>query len=533
MFSFAARRALSGLLLIVSLTFLTYVVFNTIPTNPACLVVECGPHTTTSDADIRAADHRLGIDRSVFVQYGSFVWKLVRHGSLGTSWTQGRSVRSEITSALPITASLVAGGMVLMLALALALGCFSATRARSVPDRGLLALSVVGLAVHPFVLAIGLRNFFSHSLGLPESRYCPLAAAYGCNGVSSWASHLVVPWIVFALLFLPLYMRMIRARLLETLNEPWIATARAKGASEPRVVLGHALRNAMGPVLPLIAIDAGTALTAAIYIETVFGLPGLGHLAVEAFSGQSGGYDLPLTAGLVTTVGAFVVALNLLADVAGAWLDPRLRLRRKGQMDIALIARRPRVRIGLAVAGTLVIAVGAYALGKSNTNTKVPVSTLKTYPLQFVDAFALPRDTGQGRIRTRVTKFEISAAGWRVYASMTNDSDHPLRITQPHLPPGYSIVYPQEGMSLVVEPSAADRSAGIGYEILAAKSFNPPLPALLQPHQRWAGSFAGDSSVPRNKAMYVAFGSFSRTDDPALQAARPESRLTSQTIEIK
>ena len=105
--AFFVRRLLSGLLLIGLLTFLTFVVFNEIPTNPACLVVACGPHTTTTDAQIRAADHRLGIDRSVFVQYGDFAWRLVRHGDFGTAWTSQSSVGTLIGQALPVTASLV------------------------------------------------------------------------------------------------------------------------------------------------------------------------------------------------------------------------------------------------------------------------------------------------------------------------------------------------------------------------------------------------------------------------------------------
>src|SRR5205085_8081452 len=172
--------------------------------------------------------------------------------------------------------------------------------------------------------------------------HSPLGPA--CGGPVEWAKHLFIPWCVFALFFLPLYMRMLRVRLLETFSEPWISTARAKGASERRVVLGHALRNAIGPVLPMIAIDAGTAITAAIYVETVFGLNGLGTLAVTAFSGQAGGYDLPLTAGIVTIVGVFVVLLNIGADVAGAWVDPRTRERAtRGLIPLpAAVAAHPR-----------------------------------------------------------------------------------------------------------------------------------------------------------------------------------------------
>ena len=109
-------------------------------------------------------------------------------------------------------------------------------------------------------------------------------------------------------------MRMIRVRLLETLSEPYIGTARAKGATEARVLRHHAMRNALGPLLPMLAVDAGTAITAAIYVETVFGLHGLGALSVGALSGSAGGYDLPLIVAIVAVVGTFVVLLN----VAGA-----------------------------------------------------------------------------------------------------------------------------------------------------------------------------------------------------------------------
>ncbi|MBA3843231.1 MAG: ABC transporter permease [Actinobacteria bacterium] len=532
MLAFATRRALSGLLLIASLTFLTFLVFNTIPTKPACLVVACGPHTSTSDAEIKAADHRLGIDRPVIVQYGKFVWHLVRHGDLGTSWTQPGEVRTQILTALPVTASLVAGGMILMFMLALGLGCFSALRPRSLPDRGLLALTVVGLAVHPFVLGIGLRKLFANHLGAPSSGYCSLRASYGCSGLASWTSHLAVPWLVFALLFLPLYMRLIRARLLEALHEPWIATARAKGASEPRVVLGHALRNAIGPVLPLIAIDAGTAITAAIYIETVFGLRGLGNLAVQAFSGQAGGYDLPLTVGLVTTVGVFVVALNLASDLAGAWLDPRLRMQHTLRQAISKrLVANPRARIALAATVVVLATTGAFLLGQlRGTNRDGARQAIKTLTPNLIDSFPLPGGASDDKIHTRVSKLEVSATGWRVYASITNASNEPLLIFQPNV--SFGIVYPHEGMSLVVSPTAADRAAGIRrYTVLAARSFDPAIPRMLLPHQTWSGSFGSSDAVPKHKAIYVGYGAFF----PGSPGGAPisGSYLTARTIVIR
>jgi peptide/nickel transport system permease protein len=531
MFTFAARRASSGAVLIASLTFLTFLVFNAIPTNPACLVVACGPHTTTTDEAIKAADHRLGIDRPVVVQYGKFVWRLLRHCDFGTSWTNERKVGPQIAAALPVTASLVAGGMILMLCLALALGCFSALRPRSLPDRGLLAVSVIGLAVHPFVLGIGLRDLFARHLGAPSADYCPIRSGrgFGCSGVSSWAAHLAVPWIVFALLFLPLYMRLIRARLLETLNEPWISTARAKGASEARVLLAHALRNAIGPVLPLIAIDAGTALTAAIYVETVFGLPGLGHLAVQAFSGEAGGYDLPLTAALVTTVGAFVVLLNVLADVAGAWVDPRIRLlaNPKGATAMAITAR-PRVRLALVGVGVAAVAFAAFQLGQRRTPApQAPAVQIRTVPANRVDSFDLSKGVGpHAWLRTHVTKLELRPNGWRVYTSITNDTNRAIMIFQPETKP-YPVLYPHQGMSLVIAPSPKQLAEGNNqYTIDSASIFTPAMPRVLPPHETWIGSFAGNDGVPRNRQIYIGFGTFTWN-------SQPHSGSTSQAIIIR
>jgi peptide/nickel transport system permease protein len=341
------RRLLGGIVLLFALTFVTYVVANEIPQHRECIVINCNA-LTTPDQKQRAL-HNAGLDRPVWEQYGDFIWGVIRHHSLGTSWT-GQKLDATITAALPPTVSLVVGGMVLTLLLAIPLGAITASRSRSIFDRGILTFSVAGLAVHPFVLAIGVQQFMVHALGAPGSSYCPLTAhavpkqiivpgepiithggqvIHGCGGPADWAVHMAGPWIVFALFFVPLYVRMVRTRFRETLVQRYVITARAKGATEQRVVIRHALPNAIGPILPMIATDAGTALTAAIYIETIFALPGLGHLAVTALSGEffQGQYDLPLIIAIVLSVGVFVVLLNAAADVATAWIDPRIRAR--------------------------------------------------------------------------------------------------------------------------------------------------------------------------------------------------------------
>ena len=543
MAAFLVRRVLSGLLLVGVLTFLTFFVFNEIPTNPACLVVACGPHTTTTDAQIRDADHQLGIDRSVFVQYGDFVWKLVRHGDLGTAWTKPFKVGTLIGQSLPVTASLVAGGMVLMMLLALPLGCIAALRPRSPVDRGLLAFSVIGLAIHPFVLGLVISDFFARHFQI-YSAYCPLTGKsppYNCSGPVDWAGHLAVPWLVFALLFLPLYMRMLRVRLLETFSEPWINTARAKGASETRVVLGHALRNAIGPVLPMLAVDAGTAITAAIYVETVFGLPGLGSLAVSAFSGKAGGYDLPLTAGIVTVIGAFVVLLNVAADVAGAWLDPRIRTKTaSGLIPLPrAVASRPHARLGLnvAVAAVLVallaVAVTHRSRGGGRFDIGTPVQTVRVnwrdvtrLESQVPDAGRLV--TKHGYLETHVTAIEFGRYGWRVRASIANKSPLALRFFSLTAPPGTTISYPNQPVSLVVQ---TDNGGGIKYlKPLAAKEFTPALPQLLKPHSTWTGTFAGSDPVAHGTLFEVGFGQFTYVGATSYQ--RSFSTITAKSAKV-
>jgi peptide/nickel transport system permease protein len=538
---FILRRVLSGVLLVLLLSFLTFFVFNEIPTNPACLVVACGPKTTTTDAMIRAADHQLGIDRSVFVQYGDWVWHVVRDGDFGNSWVSKTPVGSMLGNALPVTMSLVGGGIVLMLLLAIPLGSFAATRARTLPDRGILALSVVGLAIHPFVLGSLISQFFSVHLHV-YSTYCPLtgparppvvtsgsvfSTGPACGGPLAWAGHLAVPWLVFALLFLPLYMRMIRVRLLETYTEPYISTARAKGATEARVLGRHAMRNAFGPLLPMLAIDAGTAITAAIYVETVFGLQGLGSMSVRALSGGAGGYDLPLIVAIVTVVGAFVVLLNVAADVAGAWLDPRIRSRSaSGLIPLPRsVEQRPPVRLALnlAVVAALVALVAVVIASKPEQKNGTvalgaPIRTHKVNWQDYFRMFASVPQKGQpgtvglgGNIEVDTKSVEIGPTGWRVHARMFNSSPLRLRVV-PLSPAGTVVSYPIVPMSLVVQ---TDNGGGIKeLQPLSASQVDPPIPEVLEPQQRWEGTFAGSGTVKKGQLFYVGYGQFFYADSP-------------------
>lgn len=343
MTTYVVRRLLSGLLLVFAVTLVTFAVFRLIPQTPACIVLPCGPHTDTTDAQIRAANHRLGADRPVPVQYAQFVWRIARHGSFGASWS-GVSIDRILRASLPPTISVLVGGVVLLILLAIPLAVLSAVRAQTAIDRAVLFFALFGIALHPFVIGFGLRKAFAEHLHLvPGGRYCHLVPPHGvyvppppapngfvppppCGGPGVWAYHLILPWLTFAIFFLPLYVRMIRTRLVETLDEQHVVTARAKGASELRTILSHVLRPALLPLVTMIGMDLGAALTAVIYIETIFSFAGLGSLMLGTLANSSGTFDLPIIGAIFFVIAMTIVALNLVVDLVYAWLDPRIRL---------------------------------------------------------------------------------------------------------------------------------------------------------------------------------------------------------------
>jgi peptide/nickel transport system permease protein len=339
---YAVRRLLSGVLLLFAMTITSFALFRLIPLPTGCILVGCGPGTTTTDEQLAAAEHELGTDRPVPVQYAKFVWGIVRHGSFGSSWVHG-PIDASIRQAAPRTISVLFGGAVLLFLLAVPLGVLSAVRAQERIDRIILSVSVVGIALHPFLIGFFLTKFSDYTHVTPHGGYChPFSAPPApppsglpsdafpppCAGLGPWAHHMILPWLTFALFFLPLYTRMIRARVLEMLEAQHVTAARAKGASELRVLRSHVLRPALLPLATMIGMDLGGALMAAIYIETIYGLGGFGSLmlSVVAGNGVSLGYDLPLIAALFFVIAAVAILLNLVVDLLYGWLDPRVRL---------------------------------------------------------------------------------------------------------------------------------------------------------------------------------------------------------------
>ena len=320
MWRYLIRRLLWAVMLFLSVTVVTYVIFFIIPANPAALVA--GKSATLED--IQRAEHFLGTDRPIYIQYAKFLNRLVIHQSLGTSFATRQSVNTIVGRAAPVTASLVFGGAVLWMLLALPVGIMSALRPRSLLDRAAMVFVLIGISAHPVWLGLIFVYTFSYKLGLtPISGYCDMInPSTDCGGPVQWAYHMILPWTTFMILFAAQYVRMIRANVMETLNEDYVRTARAKGAPESRVLRSHVLRNALLVVVTMLGMDIGLALGGAIFTESVYGLPGLGQVVLESIYT----YDLPITQGVVVFGTLAIIVFNLFVDLIYAMIDPRIRL---------------------------------------------------------------------------------------------------------------------------------------------------------------------------------------------------------------
>jgi peptide/nickel transport system permease protein len=314
---YLARRALLGLLVLWIVTVAVFALFFVAPHDPARLIAG----RLATPQTIASVNARLGLDRPLLEQYGSFVWRLL-HGNLGYSYYNSAPVGALLWTRLPVTASLVLGAAVLWLALGVSVGVLAARHPRSLADRACTLLVLTGLSMPTFLLGLLLIYFLFFRLHLagigvfPAGGYVPVT-----QNPLQWALHLILPWITLALVTAASYSRLTRNSLLEVLTADYIRTARSKGLSERHVVYRHGLRSALTPVVSQLGVDVGTLLGGVIVTETVFGLPGLGQLALQSVTTQ----DLPVIIGTVVAASSFIVIANLLVDIGYALLDPRVR----------------------------------------------------------------------------------------------------------------------------------------------------------------------------------------------------------------
>jgi peptide/nickel transport system permease protein len=263
----------------------------------------------------------------LYEQYWDYLRQIIFHASLGQTYNR-QDMTHVVIQFLPVTGAVVIGGAILWLAFSIPLGILSALRPRSLLDRGVLAATLLALCVHPIVIALFCSYLFGFRLGLlPIQGYCqaftpPPGAA--CGGMGAWFSHLVLPCLALAVTFAALYTRMIRVNVLEELSGDYVRTARAKGATESRVLTRHVLRNVLLPLVTMLGMDVGLAIMGALYVEVVFGLPGLGNEAWTSIARE----DWPVLQAIVVFTGFLVIVVNLVVDLVYAAIDPRVRLTR-------------------------------------------------------------------------------------------------------------------------------------------------------------------------------------------------------------
>src|ERR671930_301989 len=320
MIRYIIRRLLWAVVLFVAVTVVTYIIFFIIPADPARAVAGRNP----TPAMIQNARHYLGIDQPIYVQYYRFLKRLVVDQNLGRSFQNRESVNSGVGKAAPVTASLVFGGVVVWMLIALPIGILSALRPRTILDRASMTFVLIGISAHPIWIGLIFAYFFGFRWHItPITGYCDfINPSTECGGPVQWAYHLVLPWATFAILFAALYVRMIRANVLDTISEDYVRTARAKGAPEWQVMRSHVLRNAMLPVVTMLGMDISLALGGAVFTETVYSLPGLGKTAVFGLNNN----DIPTVEGVIVFATLAIIVFNLVVDLLYAWIDPRIRL---------------------------------------------------------------------------------------------------------------------------------------------------------------------------------------------------------------
>ncbi|WP_395658759.1 ABC transporter permease [Nocardioides sp.] len=337
MFAYVVRRLFIGVILLILMSFVTFVLFFASPVDPGRYA--CGKNC--SPALIEQTNKALGYDQPVVVQWTDFMRGVVAGREypndpalrekapqlvsscpapcMGYSVVNSATVNSEIKEAFPVSLSLALAALVMWVSGGVIFGTIAAVKKGTIMDRGIVAFSLVFYAFPAFFIGLFLLKFVAIKWEwVPIPEYTPIAE----GGVGLWLQGLLLPGLTLALLYMAGYVRMTRAFVLESMTEDYIRTARAKGLKSRRVLVKHSMRAALTPLVTLIGLDFAGLMGGAIITETVFNYNGLGKLAVQS----NLTYDLPTIVGLVLLLGAFVIVANIIVDVLYAVIDPRVRV---------------------------------------------------------------------------------------------------------------------------------------------------------------------------------------------------------------
>ncbi|GAA3385921.1 ABC transporter permease [Cryptosporangium minutisporangium] len=325
---FILRRGSLALLTLFSVSVVTFFMFFAVPTSPAEL--QCGRDCRPSQ--VQNIEEQLGLDRPVWQQYGEYMKGIVTGRTigegdtaiecdapcLGWSFRSSEAVTSIVARALPVTLSIVLGGVLMWALLGVSLGCISALRRGTWIDKTAIGFSLAGASMQIYFVGLLLQILFVYTLKwLPTPEYVSPFEDLG-----KWFVGMILPWTTLALLNSAIYARLTRAQMLESLSEDYVRTARAKGLPPRQVHLRHALRAGITPIVTIFGLDLGASLGGAVITENVFGMPGLGFVATQA----ARELNLPIVMATVLLAAFFIVSTNVIVDGLYASIDPRVRL---------------------------------------------------------------------------------------------------------------------------------------------------------------------------------------------------------------
>ncbi len=312
MITYIARRLLATLPVIVMVAIVIFAILRLTPGDPAAIIA--GDDATA--AQLEQIRQSMGLDQPIYIQFIVWVGQLLQ-GDLGVSLLSGTPVLQMIAGRMGPTLALAVSTIVLTVVIAIPLGGIAAWRQGKLLDRLIMSLSVLGFSIPTFVVGYLLIYFFAIQLDwLPVQGYKPLSA-----GLLPFAQRLILPTLALSAIYVALIARITRSSIIEVMGEDYIRTARAKGLQEKAVLMRHALRNAAVPIVTVIGIGIASLISGVVVTESVFNLPGLGRLVVEAVLAR----DYPVIQGLILLFSIVYILINLIVDLLYTVFDPRIR----------------------------------------------------------------------------------------------------------------------------------------------------------------------------------------------------------------
>lgn len=315
--AFIVRRIFGMILVLLAVSFIVYLIFIVIPGGDPALRIA---GRTATPANIVSIRQKLGLNHNFVIQW----WDMLKQLFSGQliSYYNGTNVAQQIKDGIPVTFSLAIGAGIIWMGFGILVGTISAVKAGRVSDRVITALALIGISLPVAWLGLLFRYFLAGEKGwpalFPDGGYVPLT-----TNPAQWFYHMLLPWFTLAILFIGFYGRVLRSNILDTINEDFVRTAKAKGLTSGRILRKHVLRASLIPIVTLFGLDFAAVLGGgAIITEVVYSLPGVGFYAAQSIQQQ----DLPPLMGVTLFGAMFIVVFTLLVDIAYAYLDPRIRL---------------------------------------------------------------------------------------------------------------------------------------------------------------------------------------------------------------